>query len=50
MLVSGQPAGLPDPAGDAEVGEHDPVITGVRHAQQDVRRFDVAVQQALAVA
>ncbi len=46
---SGQPAGLTHPPGDAEVGEHDPVVTGVGEAQQDVGRFDVAVQQALAV-
>ena len=46
---SGQRAGLPDPARDAEVGEHDPRVTGLGPAEQDVGGFDVPMQQALAV-
>jgi hypothetical protein len=42
----GQPADVVEVAGDAEVGQQDSTRTRVRDGEQDVGRFDVAVQQA----
>jgi hypothetical protein len=45
----GQPADVVEVAGDAEVGQQDSTRTRVRGGEQDVGRFDVAVQQAALV-
>ena len=46
---AGEITGLADPSSNAEVGQHDSFVTGLRHAEEDVRRLDVSVQQPTTV-
>ena len=48
-IGTGQITGLADPPGNAEVNQFDPLVTGLRQAQQDVGRLDIAVQQLTAM-
>ena len=46
---TGEVADPADLTGDPEVDQHDPVVAGLGRTEQDVRRFDVTVQQPAAV-